>query len=195
MSETKGNAMNDTTIAKLERQIERCKAEIRRTETILNKQSAVPGWTVTGRSNRSQSLTKKLDRENDRHIDAAVQWQAARDELRHLEARLEAYRAGEVYGNGQVRKDAPSRVKRKKAQDMYADFMKSILAAGSMAALVDNPSSRIKVVRVNKVTVTDEHGEKWNFHDLLPLNNGGTPMDETELRAAVRLWQSQDTST
>src|SRR5690606_12681400 len=110
---------------------------------------------------------------NEKRIDAAVEWKQATDDLRHFEAQLASYQAGEIHANGQARKDAPSRVKRQKAENLYSDFVKSQVRVGGAAALIDNPANTIAIARVNKTTITDDHGEKWKYSDLIPLNSEG----------------------
>jgi hypothetical protein len=178
----------DSTVKKLERQIARCQAIVERTSKILARPIETPSAAITGSSNRSRTLDKRLQREVDRQMKAGLEYQQAKSNLEFLQSRLANYQAGEVHANGQPRADAPSRLRKQQAKDLYADFMRSLLQVGQRVALVANPRNTVTIKRVNKSTVTTEMDVKWKFDELLPLNESGEPMDTDELRAAFRAW-------
>ena len=174
----------------IEDRIAQLKGIMLRTEPIWNSSFKAPGAFVTGRSNRPSSLNKMVDRENERKSLAFKQWDKASKELKMLEARLKLVNEGEVHPNGQPVANSPSRQRRREAEKTYAQFIRSIVKPKDKLALADNPRNTIVAKRLNKKTITCESGTRWTYDEVLPLNDEGNAMSESELRQALKQWYS-----
>lgn len=181
--------IDEAVVTRLKRHIERLEDIVERAQTEVNKPFETPGAFVTGRSNRSRSLDKRLDAENERNLNAFRTLQKAQASLEVYRNRLNLYEAGEVNEHGQPRADAPSRLKRKNVEDIFGEFMRHRVKAGDSLALLANPRNQITVKRVNTTSVTSTMGSKWAYIDLLPLNDTGEPMSINELRAEFKAWR------
>lgn len=179
-------------VRQLKADIEHQEDIIASTARILDVPFQSVGAFVTGRSKRPKSLDRMVDSENNRRADAFRRQQAAKQELQVLTNHLEAYQAGEVYANGQQRADAPSRQKRDQARATYGEWVKSLAVAGKRMALMVNPRNTVLIKRVNLKTITDDMGEKWEFSELVPLNEAGEAMTADELKCAYRQWKQGD---
>ncbi len=164
-------------------------AKIAKLQPIVDAPMETPGSFVTGRSNRSPSLDRRLNAENERKASAFRDLQAAKTDLARLQQHREAFVAGEVHLNGQPRADAPSRVQRTNTEQEIADFHRSRLNPGDRVALADNPKNSIEVKRVNAKSVTDSNGETWKYPELALSHPDGTPLTREEITAAYRTWK------
>lgn len=98
-------------------------------------------------------------------------------ELKRLESIKEGWLAGEVYHDGQPRKDAPSRVKRRAAVEEFAGHFREVLKPGDEVALSANPRNRVTIQRVNPKSITTTSGSKWGYDEIIPSD---------EHKAAIR---------
>ena len=181
--------MND--IDQIQQRIAQLQVILERERSIWDSPFSAPGAFVTGRSNRPKSLDRMLDAENKRKSEAFKKWNDANHELKHLQTRLKLIQAGEVHTNGQPVANSPSRQRRQKAEDLYADVMKSILKVGDSVALADNPRNQITIKRLNKKSLTSESGSLWKYAEILPLNEAGNAMSDTELRQVFKQYMAE----
>lgn len=183
------------TVPQIDPEIARLKAKIAALEPVANAPTETPGAFVTGRSNRSASLGKRLDAENNRRANAYRELTEAKARLAELGTRREGVLAGEVHPNGQPRADAPSRERRAAADDTYAEYLKTRLRPGGRAALRDNPDSIVSIQRVNAKSVTTIGGTSWKYAELLPVDERGKSLSTDELRADLKRWRDEQQAT
>lgn len=175
----------DPVITDLEKQIDRCEAIMSKTRKVWDKPFEALGAFDTGASNRPKSLDRMVDAENKRKSEAFEKYQTASKKLAGLQARLNAYRAGEVHANGQIKVNAPSRQKVKTRIEQYGEYIRVIVKPGDAMAVAFNPCNSITVKRINQKSITSESGSKWTFDELLPMVDG-KPMTAQEFSAAVK---------
>jgi hypothetical protein len=106
-------------------QIERKQAQLDRLNGQQDRNGALPGTFVTGRSGVSASYSKKLNRQLDRTIDTAVNIVALTKELPELKRRLELYESGRINEQGRTI-DSPSTLRKQIAG------AESILSSGML---------------------------------------------------------------
>lgn len=167
-------------------EIDRLKAKMESTRKVWDSDIQTPGAFETGRSNRSKSLSRQHARNVDRHSKAFSEYQEAKSKHDRLEAIKRGWEAGELYDNGQRRKDSPSRKKLAEGQKTIAELYKSRLKPGDSVALAGNPNNTVKIKRVNKNTVTTDLGSKWDYADILMLDDEGKPITGKRLVAELK---------
>jgi hypothetical protein len=175
------------TEAQIKRRIEQLEKKIPRLEKIANAPQVNVGWVEAGGEN--YKMGKKLDAENNRRMNAYGELTKAQDELNFLKTRLENYHAGETHLNGQPRKDAPSRQKKEAVKLTIADFLRANIKDGDVVGLAWSHNT-LTVKRVNKKSITDEHGETWSYDDIFLLKDG-KPLEDTELRTMLKAWRDK----
>ena len=180
----------DSVIKDLEAKIERLQATIERTAKITNKPTQTPGAFVTGRSGRSRSLDRQLDRENNRKADAFVIQQQAVKDLAFTKQRLALYKAGEVHANGQPRADAPSKQRAADMRSQVNACIRSLIRPGGLVAESWGSTRVLRVKRVNAKSITTELGVKWTFDEIVPTSDSGGGMTQREFTEAFKAWKA-----
>ena len=141
----------------------------------------IPGWQVTGRSNRAKSLDKKIQAATDKQQKIYNELVDAQQEAKQAENRAAAYRAGKAHENGQPRSDKQAAA----ASNLtYAEYIRQKVKPGDKLWFVQNPSA-VVVKRLNKKTVTLESGSKWDYLDFVPLVDG-KPMAMADIKAEMQ---------
>lgn len=149
-------------------ELDRLADKMESAKAIWDKPMQTPGWTQSGRSGRSKSLERRHGAEVIRSEKAFREYQEAEGKFKRLSAIKAAWEEGEVYHNGQRRKDAPSRQRREAAEAEFAALFRQVLKPGDEVQLAGNPMNSVTVKRVNRKTITTESGSKWKYAELLP---------------------------
>lgn len=156
------------TVKSIEGKIEKLEKALDAINRILSVPLQTPGWVVTGGANR-RGLQKKLDAELERYSKNINKQQKIESDLRQLKTTLALYKEGEIHLSGQMRKDAPSKLRREKLEDHTKEFFKANYPIGSRFFLRANPSSVIVVRRYNTKTLTDTDGDTWRYNEVAPV--------------------------
>ena len=182
---------NDSTARTLREKIEHLKAAIAKDEGIVSRETRYFSPFIAGSSGYSRTMSKRLDAEIDRRVDAAVRSQNAKKELVMLESRLALYIAGEVHANGQPRKDAPSRQSYKTFAAMRAAFIKTFAKKGGQMAVFGDEERLLTIQRVNPKSITTTQGANWTYEELYPVTDEGVAMTSQQFGEAFKAWKAQ----
>lgn len=180
----------DTALAKVDKRI----AELQNRINIADAQLSIPfqsiGAFVTGRSNRSKSLDRKVDAENNRRARLFSYCQWATREVKRLSANRSGYLAGECWLDGQRRALSPSRQRADTAEAKYAQWVRSIVKPGQLMAVSDNPVNSVRIKRLSRKSITSDGGTLWRYFELLPMRDGRA-MTGQEIRDAMKRSESK----
>lgn len=160
-------------------------------ERAASDPGVIPGPFVAGHAN--YKMGKALDRENERRWKALRELTATKRQLSKWKARLADWEAGECDLNGRRIKNAPSSQRRRQNKELVAEFMRDLLKPGDRVALVGNLGIKVTVRRVNKKTITDEYGYRWEYHFILPLKDD-EPMTADDLMTAYKAFRAKSES-
>lgn len=187
--ETKAEAptKRESDINRLDTKVNIAESEVRQLQKKLDgiaaKLKEIPGWTVTGRNNRSAKLGGDINRLVDQEQATFKQLQTAEKELTKAKANLSGYKAGRLHANGMPKSQKEATAT---ANMSYADFVKSRVKPGDM--LHNNQlGSPEKVLKLNKNTVTVETWSgKQNrpYLEFSPIENG-KPMSLSEIKTGM----------
>lgn len=163
-------------ISTLEQRISSLNAQLSR----LHNSDTV-GAAITGGSNRSPALDRRLNREIKKTVTLSVQLKQAQDELVYWQSRLAGILSGERHPNGQRRRDAPSRIANAEMERIEAEVLRELVQVGDQVGIWANPHATLTVVRVNPKSITDELGEKWKYSEIR-IRIDGQPIEVEVLR-------------
>ena len=124
----------------------------------------MPGGFVTGRSGVPKSRLKKIERQTDRRIDRAVEFEKIRNELKYIDAQIEA------------QKKAPEKkVLEEKVKD-YSEKQFDEIKVGDLIDVGGNDLA--KVIKKNRKTVIVEGGSKWTASEIARVEKPKEPVAE-----------------
>lgn len=178
------------TLDELDRRIARLEQRIAHLEPIANKPDELGAYFPTGVGKMTHRQAQKRQAAHDRQRNAFKQLQEAQQSLTLLRQRREAVIRGEAHLNGQPRADAPSRQKRAKVAQVYADYIRAHVKPGDVVEFLEGNDKTAVVTRLNQKTVTLDGGERWEYTAIRPLRNG-QPMTGTEFRQDLRAWMGK----
>lgn len=152
---------------------------------IWDRPTETPGAFVTGRSGRSKSLDRALDRENNRRADAFREWKKIKEEKERLEIIKDGYLKGESHANGQPRADSPSRQRQAAAVATLGDYYRSVIKPGDKVSLGGDPNRLLTVKRVNPKSISTTSGSTWQYDEITPLGADGKPLSRQQIRDGI----------